>query len=145
MDLNAFQEYFNKHDQFSFRNGIRLSRIQEGYAEAELEFKPEVCNLMGTMHGGAYYTLADVAAGCAVIPYGKACVTLSADIHYLRPASGGIITAYATVMQHGGRIGVCQVEIKDRAGELLCAGTITMYITSKLIPEDYREYERRQP
>ena len=139
MDLNAFQKYFNSNDQFSIRNGIRLSRIQEGYAEAELDFKPEVCNLMGTMHGGAYYTLADVAAGCAVIPYGKHCVTLSADINYLRPASGGMITAYATVMQHGGRIGVCRVEIKDQAGELLCIGTITMYITSKQIPEDYRE------
>jgi acyl-CoA thioesterase len=145
MDLNAFQEYFNKHDQFSVRNGIRLTRIQEGYAEAEMDFAPETCNLMGTMHGGAYYTLADVAAGSAIIPYGKICVTLGADMHYLRPASGGKITAYATVRQHGGRIGVCNVEIRDQAGELLCMGTITMYITSKQIPEDLRENERRHP
>lgn len=139
MDLKAFQEYFNKHDQFSVRNGIRLSRIQEGYAEAEMDFGHEACNLMGTMHGGAYYTLADVAAGCAVVSYGKYCVTLGADIHYLRPASGGKITAYSTVKQHGGRIAVCAVEIKDRAGELLCTGVITMYTTSRLIPEDFRE------
>lgn len=139
MDLKAFQEYFNKHDQFSIRNGIVVTHIQEGYAEAEMDFKPEVCNLMGTMHGGAYYTLADVAAGCAIIPCGRICVTLSADIHYLRPASGVRITAYATAIQQGGRIGVCSVEIKDQTGELLCTGTVTMYITNKQIPEDYRE------
>ena len=139
MDLKAFQDYFNQNDQFSVRSGVRLTHLQEGYAEAEIDFSPEVCNLMGTMHGGAYYTLADVAAGCAIIPYGKICVTLSTDMHYLRPASGGTVTAYATVLQHGGRIGVCSVEIKDRAGELLCSGTITMYITSKNIPEDLNQ------
>ena len=139
MDLKAFQDYFNQNDQFSVRSGVRLTHLKEGHAEAEMDFRPEVCNLMGTIHGGAYYTLADVAAGCAVIPYGKICVTLSADIHYLSPASGGTVTAYATVQQHGGRIGVCSVEIKDEAGALLCIGTITMYMTSKDIPEDFME------
>ena len=137
MDLFAFQKYFNEHDQFSVQNGIRLTHMQKGYAEAEMDVGPEKTNLLGTLHGGAYYTLADVAAGCSVIPYGRICVTLSADIHYLRPAVSGKITAYASVIQFGEKIGVCRVEIRDESQKILCISTITMYLTSKPIPQEF--------
>lgn len=139
MDLEKFQRYFNKNDAFSVRNGVRLTHLQKGYAVAEMDFAPELCNLLGTLHGGAYYTLADVAAGSAVIPYGRVCVTLSADIHYLRPPSGGIIKATANVTQRGERIAVCKVDIEDAADKLLCVCTVTMYQTSREIPEEFRD------
>jgi acyl-CoA thioesterase len=139
MDLGKFQRYFNKKDAFSVRNGVRLTHLQKGYAVAEMDFAPELCNLMGTLHGGAYYTLADVAAGSAVIPYGKLCVTLSADIHYLRPPSGGTLKAKATVVQRGERIAVCKVDIEDEAEKLLCVCNVTMYQTSKDIPEEFED------
>ena len=135
MDLDAFKNYFNQNDSFSAYNGIRLKSLEKGRAEAEMEIGPDTKNLMGTMHGGAYYTLADVAAGCAMIPYGRACVTLSADIHYLHPASAGTVTAEARVTQYGGRIGVAEVEIRNGAGELLCTVTVTMYLTQKPMEE----------
>ena len=131
MDLDAFKKYFNQKDAFSAYNGISLTVFKEGYAEAEMEVGPNTKNLLGMMHGGAYYTLADVAAGCAVIPYGKVCVTLGADIHYMRPTNSGKVVAKATVLQHGGRIGVIRVEVEDAAGETLCVSTVTMYMTSK--------------
>lgn len=137
MDLDAFLDYFNRNDAFSAYNGIRLKSLEKGHAAAEMDIGPDARNLMGTMHGGAYYSLADVAAGCAMIPYGKACVTLGADIHYLHPASEGTATAEARVVQYGGRIGVAEVEIKNGAGEILCICTVTMYITRKPIGNDF--------
>jgi len=133
MDLDAFKKYFNQNDSFSAHNGIKLIVLEKGYAKAQMKAAPETKNLLGIMHGGAYYTLADVAAGSALIPYGKVCVTLSADIHYLHPLSGGTAIAEARVEQYGGRIGVVRVEIKSEADELLCVGTVTMYLTKKPI------------
>lgn len=139
MRLEEFKSYFNKHDAFSVRNGVRLVHLEPGYAVAEMDIAPELCNLMGTLHGGAYYTLADVAAGCAVIPYGRVCVTLSGNVNYLRPPSGGTIRAIATVLQRGERIAVCRVEILDEPKNMLCTATITMYQTGKEIPEEFRD------
>jgi len=135
MDLKAFKEHFNRTDAFSVYNGIRLVSFEKGFAVAEMDVEAQSKNLMGMMHGGAYYSLADVAAGSAMIPYGRVCVTLSADIHYLRPVSGGKVTAEARVVQYGGRIGVARVEIKDIAEEILCVCTVTMYLTSKPIED----------
>lgn len=131
MDLDAFKKYFNQKDAFSVHNGISLTVLKEGYAEAEMAVAPNTKNLLGIMHGGAYYTLADVAAGSAMIPYGKVCVTLGADIHYMRPADAGRVVGKARVLQHGGRIGVVRVEVEDAGGETLCVCTVTMYLTSK--------------
>jgi uncharacterized domain 1 len=139
MDLEAFKRYFNKNDAYSIRSGVRLTHLQKGYAVAEMDVAPELCNLMGTLHGGAYYTLADVAAGSAVIPYGRICVTLNADIHYLRPPAGGTIRATANVVQRGDTIAVCRVEIQDEAEKNLCVCTVTMYQTTKEIPEEFND------
>jgi acyl-CoA thioesterase len=138
MDLNAFKEYFNQNDRFSVYNGIRLDTLEEGYALARMTVGAQSRNLMGTMHGGAYYTLADVAAGCAMIPYGKACVTLNADIHYMRPVSAGEVVAQARAVSCSGKIGVVRVEIQDEGEQPLCVCTVTMYRTEKPI-EDFFE------
>ena len=36
VDYNALKERLNKEDRFCAYNGIRLTEIREGYAEAEL-------------------------------------------------------------------------------------------------------------
>ncbi len=142
MDLDAFKKYFNQKDAFSAYNGVRLTVLKKGYAEAEMDVGPKARNLLGMMHGGAYYTLADVAAGSAMIPYGKTCVTLGADIHYMRPACEGKVVAKAQVLQYGGRIGVARVEVEDKDGETLCVCTVTMYLTSKPIGDIPEEEDR---
>lgn len=138
MDLDAFMKYFNQNDPFSAHNGIRLNVLEKGYAEAEMDVGPSARNLLGMMHGGAYYALADVAAGSAMIPYGRVCVTLNADIHYMHPVSSGKVVARARVEQYGGRVGVARVEIENEEKELLCLSTVTMYLTQKPIGDIFK-------
>jgi acyl-CoA thioesterase len=67
MDLDRFVDYFNKEDNFSKTNNIKLIKMDIGYAQAELEVKESGCNFMGSLHGGAMFTLADVVAGSSII------------------------------------------------------------------------------
>ena len=50
---------------FAVYNGITTHQTGDGTAEAILEIGPDSLNPYGLLHGGAYYTLADCAAGSA--------------------------------------------------------------------------------
>jgi acyl-CoA thioesterase len=60
---------------------------------------------MGTLHGGAISTLADVTAGISIISFGKLCLTLNANINYVKPAKQGKIKAVANVLHRSRQIG----------------------------------------
>lgn len=81
-------------------NGIRLTALSKGRAEAELSAGAAHTNFMGTVHGGALYTLCDVAGGCALIERGL-CVTLDAAMTYLRPVKAGKVRAAAERIKAG--------------------------------------------
>lgn len=134
MDYEKFIEYFNEHDVFSRESGIRLKKIGDGFAEAELDFSSRRVNFMGTMHGGALFTMADVAAGSALLSHGSLCVTLNSAINYIRPASGGTLRAVAHETHCGSKIGVCDVTIFNEENHVVCTCTCTMYLTGKPLP-----------
>ena len=67
LNLEQFKNYFNEHDLFSGKSGMKLVELREGYAKVELTIDESSMNYMGSMHGGLIYTMADVAAGSAMV------------------------------------------------------------------------------
>ena len=90
-----------------------------------MEISDNEKNYMGMLHGGAFFTIADVVAGLCVSYYGEQCVTLSSNLNYLKAASAGKIIARSSLSRRGRKICVCETE----EGTLLCTGTFTMYMT----------------
>ena len=88
MDTQAFLEQFHKIDAFSRALGIRVRTLRPGLVEAEMDAGADKQNYMGHLHGGAYFSLCDVAAGLCASANGEQCVTLDASIHYLRRGHG---------------------------------------------------------
>lgn len=141
MDHQKFIDYFNGHDQFSIESGVRLTKLGQGFAEAEMDFSSKRTNFMGTMHGGALFTLADVVAGTALLSHGSLCVTLSTSINYIRPASSGKLRAVAHETHCGAKIGVCDVTIFNEGNHVVCTCTYTMYMTGKPLPAELNTKE----
>ena len=131
MNYTAFMEYFNQNDIFSFKNHMKIVKMEEGYAEAELDYKPVHSNFMGTLHGGALSALADIAAGTSIISFGKNCVTLNANISYIKKAQPGKIRAIARAVNCSRHIGSTEVRIYDEENTLVCFCSYSMYITDQ--------------
>ena len=131
MDYQKFIRYFNEHDEYSKNSGCRLTRIGDGFAEAEIDFSPGRTNFMGTLHGGALFTIADIVAGTALLSHGSLCVTLNSSINYIRPVSAGKLRAVARETHCGTKIGVCDVTIFNEKNHVVCTCTSTMYLTGK--------------
>lgn len=80
---------------FAVYNGITTHQTGDGTAEAILEIGPDSLNPYGLLHGGAYYTLADCAAGSACRTDGRKYVTLHGSLDFIRSARAGQVTARA--------------------------------------------------
>lgn len=131
MDYEALRDYLNEHDPYSRMSHISIVKLEPGKSEVTLTISPENQNFMGFLHGGAYYTLADVAGGGALVQRNSKCVTLQADLHFLRKAYGGVITAYGRCVHMGKTTGVSQVEMKDSQGRSIAVCTCTMFFTGE--------------
>jgi len=132
MDYDLFLEQYNRRDTFSIRQGIRLTKLSYGYAEAKLDSCDKHMNLHNCAHGGILFTLSDIAAGCCLSTKGQHCVTLSATINYIRPGFCGTLLAKAKSVKMGRQIGISDVSVYDEDGNLVCTGTYTMMYKDRI-------------
>lgn len=122
------EEIVNSPGQFSYENGIAVTRIEPGLAQGELRAGPNSINPHGMIHGGAMATLADTVAGCCACSKGGQCVTASSSMEFLRPARGDLFCE-ATPKKLGRRLSVIQVSIADRLGKTVATGTFTFFMS----------------
>lgn len=128
MDLEELKARINRDDRFCRANGMRLTVIRPGYAEAELEVTPEKLNGLDLVQGGAIFTLADLAFAGAANSGGIPTVSASVSLSFLRPGTGGRLRAVASEVSRGRRTGVYSVQVFDEAGRILAHGSITGFV-----------------
>ena len=115
---------------FSALLGAEIVDFSEGRAELRVPIRDQLRQQHGFAHGGVIAYAADNAlafAGASVL--GMAVVTSEFKINYLRPATGDLLVARATVIHFGKSQAVCRCDVFVCAGqgERLCAtsqGTI---------------------
>ena len=127
VDYNALKERLNKEDRFCAYNGIRLTEIREGYAEAELTVTEHSLNGLGIVQGGALFTLCDLAFAGASNSYGKISIGLGSSISFIRPGSGEKLIAEARMASAGKTTCVCDVTVHNADGKLVAKSTMTGY------------------
>ena len=64
LDKESFEATV-RANAFANYNNITVRQLELGKAESQLTVGPDNRNPLGKLHGGAYYTLADCAAGTA--------------------------------------------------------------------------------
>ncbi|MDA2946304.1 MAG: PaaI family thioesterase [Actinomycetota bacterium] len=103
----------------------------DGIAVSTLEVRPEHINPHGALHGGIPYTMLDTAMGAAVmtrVPDGHWCSTIDIHIRYLRPCTGGVITATATVRRAGRRVSHVDAVVTDAQGNEIVTASGTFAV-----------------
>ena len=83
------------NDRFATVNGITLEDVSTGTATAKMIINEQHLNGLGTVQGGAIFTLADLAAAAASNSYGVPAVALSCNISFIKAAKSGVLIAKA--------------------------------------------------
>ncbi|MBP2046955.1 PaaI family thioesterase [Methanobacterium aggregans] len=124
---------FFKRDRFAEFLGIELLEAGEGYARSRMEIGNDHFNGIGTVHGGAIFTLADFTFAVASNSHGKVSVAINADVSFMNAARGGALTAEAREISRNHKLGSYTVEIRDDTGELVAIFQGLAYIKKKEI------------
>lgn len=122
----------NEENPFAKLCGIRTLDIQEGYAKGEVILGKEHTNVMGAVHGGMLFSIADVIAGSAAQSHGEKTVTVSADVKFLR----GVLDSKKLVcevkeIKNGRFFSIYDAEIYDDKDILVFKGTFEYFKVQK--------------
>lgn len=134
MDYEALRRIRNEQNSFGNLVGVRIEEIREGYARSVLDVRADLSNPIGSLHGGALFTIADITGGSASVSHGEQVTTVDADIRYLRPGIGvKRIVCEAEEIKKGKTLFVYRIDVRDQDGTLLTAGTFTYMSLRKKI------------
>jgi acyl-CoA thioesterase len=96
--------------------GCKLVRLSDGVAEVTLALEPHLRNRGNVMHGGALFSLVDIAMGLACSSshgFDKQSVTVECKINYVRGVADGEVTCIGTVLHAGRRTLVVEAEVRQ--------------------------------
>jgi acyl-CoA thioesterase len=110
---------FFKNDRFAETAGIELLEVSEGKARAKMVIKEEHLNGVNTVHGGALFTLADLAFALAANSHGTVAVAVNVNISYFKAVSSGTLYAEAKEVSLNSKLGNYTVNITDENGQLI--------------------------
>ena len=130
LTLSELQE-FMKQIPFNELLGLRVAELHADGLTIECDFRPDLRNGFGTLHGGVTATLADVAAGIATSYMAgspRSATTVDMKVNYLRPVTEGRISARAVVLRFGSTLSVCRVDLNDEQDRLFAAAMVTYLI-----------------
>ena len=107
--------------------GVEIVSAEPHRAVCRMAARPDLCNAMGAVMGGALFSLCDFAFAVAANSPTERVVTLSANTHFLAPARGSSFLAEDVCVRDGGHVCVYEVTVTDEAGEKICLVTLNGY------------------
>ena len=116
--MEKILKFFEK-DRFADLSNIEVVSISPGKATTTMEIEEMHLNGVGTVHGGALFTLADFTFALAANSHGTVTVAINANISYFKAVSSGVLRAEARDLSSGGRIASYTVDIYDEARDLV--------------------------
>ena len=110
---------FLRKDAFAAFVGIELVEAGNGRAAARLPLRDHHRNGLGIVHGGAVFTLADLAFAAACNSHGRIAVAIHCSISYIKAAQGDFLLAEAREVSAGPKIGAYSIRVTDGSGEIV--------------------------
>ena len=130
MDDSIFE--LIKRDPFAERIGVEMLLVEEGRAVARMLLTDSHRNFLGMVHGGAIFSLADVAFGAAANSWGTRAMAIHISIDYLA-APGDTPWLEAEVRKTGRAGRTCHygMEVRNSTGDVIAVLSGWAYQTKK--------------
>lgn len=118
MDTQTARKVFAR-DRYAELSGIEIVETSPGYCKARMQIEDKHLNSVDVVHGGALFTLADLAFAVASNSHGQVALAINAHITYLQAVSAGVLWAVATEVQKPRKLGVYEVVVSDEEGRTI--------------------------
>jgi acyl-CoA thioesterase len=112
------KRYFDQ-DAFARSLGIEVTDIDQGRATARMELSPGHHNSFGVTHGGALFSLADLAFAVAANTHEVVSLSINAHMQYIKATRTGMLIARAYEVSSSRKLGMYRVDITDDTGDIV--------------------------
>lgn len=119
-------------DPFFRLLGVRLHEARADQATLALEYRDDLVQPTGILHGGLHAVLIDSAIAQALLTTIRpsfSVVTVHLDTKHFAPISGGQVFAEATVVRKGKRVAHGEAIVRDQAGKRVAQGWAVFAVT----------------
>lgn len=113
---------------FNATLGLKVVRVWKDGITMEVEVRPELTNIFGTLHGGVTATLVDAAAGVALFGQlggQRQITTVEMKLNYLNPAGNGKVRARSRIVKLGKTLAVLNVDVHDAHNRAVATALVT--------------------
>jgi len=115
--------------------GIKVIELRQGYSLVEMKALKKYENIFSITHGGAVFSLMDVAFGSAASSYGTVAVALDVNINYIRPAvTGDILRAEAKEVSRGNKIATYSVIVRNSSNKVVASSQAVAFLKKDRLP-----------
>ncbi len=143
LDAVALNKYFQESDSFAAHLNIEIIEISAEHSVATMPLTDLHRNGMGHAHGGAIYSLVDMAFAAAAHASGSFFVTVQSSISYLEPGRLGPLRAVAKTVRCGKTLGTYDVRVYDSDDTVVAVATMTGYNTHISVTTLKKDMETR--
>jgi acyl-CoA thioesterase len=125
--MEGIKKFF-KNDRFADHVGIELMTVSKGRATARMEIKEHHLNGVNIAHGGAIFSLADLAFAIASNSHRTVAVSINVSISYLKASvAGAFLTAEANEVSLNPKLATYEVRVTDETNDLVAIFLGTVY------------------
>ncbi len=115
--------------------GIKVAALKPGYSEVRMKTTKMFNNIFSITHGGAIFSLIDVAFGAAANSYGTIAVALSMTVNYVKPArEGDLLTATASQISQTAKTATYNITAKNGSGQVIATCQAVAYRKKQKLP-----------
>lgn len=133
MDLEKYCREFMKRDRLGAHLGIEMG-VEHGAIAATMTVAKHHLNGAGSVHGGAIFTLADIAFAAACNSAGQLALAVNTQLTFMKPAAEGTrLVARVRELARSRRLGHYTVEVSTAEGDRIAVFQGTAYVKTEAI------------
>ena len=122
-------------EPFARKLGLKLVKLEPGYALVEMTLQPDTANIFEMTHGGAIFSLIDEAFELSCNSHGTVAVALSMTVTYHRPPTqGAMLRAESREVYRSRKTGTYDIKVTENEDVLIASCQAVAYRKREKLP-----------
>lgn len=109
----------NENDKYAAYIGIKLTKVEAGYATAQMEITKNYLNGINIVHGGAIFVLTDFTFAAAANAKGYVTLGINTNITFLKSPHGKVLITEAKEIDTQTKLCGYNVDVSDENNNLI--------------------------
>ncbi|UCG67837.1 MAG: hotdog fold thioesterase [Deltaproteobacteria bacterium] len=123
------------NEPFARKMGLRLLKIEPGYALVEMDLRDDMANIFDMIHGGAIFSLIDEAFEISCNSHGTVAVALSMTVTYHNPPTkAGILRAESKEVYRSRKTATYDIKVTENENILIASCQALAYRKQEKLP-----------